>query len=131
MAQCRTVERIGHMVPMDEAKPLILERMRRSSRITENGCWEWTLALYRPKYVQIFFRGKRITIHRLSWLLHKGEIPAGKMVCHRCDNMRCWNPDHLWIGTNQENMQDCSRKGRVNWSGLREWNESQRHWRRD
>jgi hypothetical protein len=126
IARVRTVARVGSLVPFEEAKPLMLERMRRASRITESGCWEWTLSPSRKKYIQVFFRGVRITIHRLSYWLHHGPIPVGKMVCHHCDNMRCWNPAHLWVGTNQENMRDCSRKGRVNWSGLREWNEQQR-----
>jgi len=49
----------------------------------------------------------------VSYRIFKGDIPKGLYVCHACDNPRCINPDHLWVGTAKENMQDAKRKGRL------------------
>lgn len=51
---------------------------------------------------------------RGSWIVHNGPISRDIMVLHKCDNRRCVNPDHLFLGDGKDNMQDCSKKGRIN-----------------
>lgn len=76
------------------------------------GCWIWV----RSKGPHGYGTTQRGTIrqlaHRLSYECFKGEVPAGLFVCHRCDVKLCINPDHLFLGTGSDNMQDCARKGR-------------------
>lgn len=85
----------------------------------DSGCWEWTGVLVRGKYGQICVKGRhRMYAHRFSYQLHFGPIPGhdsyhGYCVCHRCDNPKCVNPDHLFLGTNFDNIQDRNRKGRT------------------
>ena len=74
-------------------------------------CWEWTGALD-PKYGLFRIGGKLFKAHRYSMML-AGHDPAGLFVCHTCDNPKCVNPDHLFLGTNQDNMDDKVRKKRT------------------
>lgn len=78
------------------------------------SCWLWKGSFVRKGYGSLFYKGKQTRAHRISWMIHFGNIPEGLHVCHSCDNPQCTNPDHLWIGTNYENRQDSVRKGRTN-----------------
>ena len=80
----------------------------------ENGCWEWSGSRFPSGYGQIKLtkQRKQEYAHRVSYEIHKGVIPKGMNVLHRCDNPCCVNPDHLWIGTDKENQQDMKAKGR-------------------
>lgn len=77
-----------------------------------NGCWEW-MACLRRGYGILSVNKRAQLAHRFSWELHNGPIPKGMHICHHCDNPKCVNPDHLFIGTHQDNMQDMVAKGRA------------------
>lgn len=74
-------------------------------------CWLWTGSIDNLGYGRI--RGWT-KAHRASWQIHFGPIPAGLNVCHSCDVRHCVRPDHLWLGTQKENVHDMIRKGRDN-----------------
>ena len=76
------------------------------------SCW-WFLAGPSNRYGQIKFAGKQMLAHRVSFEVYNGDIPAGLVVRHRCDNPRCVNPDHLILGTYAENSQDMIDRGRA------------------
>jgi hypothetical protein len=79
---------------------------------TESGCWEWTGARAPKGYGAIRIRGKTHRTHRVAYELTYGPIPVDRIVCHRCDNPPCCNPEHLYLGTYADNAADCVSKGR-------------------
>lgn len=75
-------------------------------------CWNWRIR-DSDKYGQLAVGGKRFRCHQLSWIIHFGPIPDGVQVLHQCDNTRCANPSHLFLGSQAVNMADMREKGRA------------------
>lgn len=85
------------------------------SKIEKNpdGCWVWHGQTNKQGYGRLWFKGKQWRPHRLVWTLENGDIPEGLHVLHKCDNPPCCNPDHLFLGTDQDNADDRQAKGRL------------------
>ena len=75
-------------------------------------CWLWKGSPGGTGYGWFSINKINWTPHRFSYTHHKGPIPKGQFVCHTCDNPLCVNPDHLWLGTLQDNHRDMMNKGR-------------------
>jgi len=86
----------------------------------DTPCWEWEKSLSARGYGQFHYQGTTRLAHRLSALLSGiiDDIHEDIFICHSCDNRKCVNPEHLWKGTNQDNMRDCAEKGRMDHRGM-------------
>lgn len=88
------------------------QRLINKRKITANGCWEW-LGSVSNRYGTIRINSKTYRVHRVSYELFIAPITNGLSVLHKCDNPICFNPAHLFLGTQLDNMRDCAAKGRA------------------
>ena len=97
------------------SKPKTAARYRFWDKVDVRGpddCWEWTKTKVPGGYGNFWDGEKSEGAHRMAWRLMRGIIPIGMFICHHCDNPSCCNPNHLFIGTQVDNMMDMKLKGR-------------------
>lgn len=89
------------------------ERLYKSfCRNINNHCWEWTRSLDKFGYGVLYLNSKAYKAHRISYEVHFGVFSNELLICHKCDNPKCVNPEHLFLGTQKDNMIDMAKKGR-------------------
>lgn len=102
--------------PMIDPRPEVPAEKRFHTKysIDEKGCWIWNAQSTKFRACTFWFRKERMTAYRASYIMHKGEIPEGLVVRHKCDVPACVNPEHLELGTQVENCADKVLRGRCN-----------------
>lgn len=92
---------------------LLIEKLKSRTQTNQKGCWEWLGAKNSAGYGNTYLRGKYVNAHKAMWIALHGSPATGEFVLHRCDNPCCVNPSHLFLGSQNDNMQDKSQKGRA------------------
>lgn len=103
-----------HIVSLNKNRnPDAITRFHSYYIKVESGCWEWQNYLDEDGYGQFVEKDRSpVKAHRFSYEFYIGKIPDGLFVCHDCDNPKCVNPAHLFVGTHQDNMDDMKNKNR-------------------
>lgn len=118
------MKREGNLRPLNKYRQAKTPEayLDQRSKQMENGCIEFTGGKDKDGYGQCHYAAtaKELGVtraHQMAYRVYKGVIPDGYFVCHRCDNPSCINPDHLFVGTVQDNVDDMMRKGRGKFPG--------------
>lgn len=94
-------------------KESIREHIQKNVTVTKDDCWEWDLGMCSGGYGYLFIPKVSYMAHRISYMAFNEGVEVGKLhVCHKCDNPPCVNPDHLFLGTASDNMNDMFSKSR-------------------
>ena len=107
------------MTPLDIAKFWMYVEVDKSTRLIRTAkkwlgyCWIWKGHLFQNGYGHYSLHQKAYKAHRVAFFLNNGDIPKGMYVCHICDNTKCVNPEHLFVGTPKDNTLDMIAKGRL------------------
>jgi hypothetical protein len=89
------------------------DRLRARSHVNERGCWIWDSPVNQKGYIVHHHRKWHNMGHRTVYkLTHRVDLETEELVCHDCDDRRCWNPEHLWVGAPADNSLDMVQKGR-------------------
>lgn len=92
---------------------LEFNKLKENNGLQDVNCWLWNKHINQWGYGTVTYKGKKSTlVHRASYNYFISTIPEGLLVCHKCDVPACFNPNHLFIGTNYDNVQDCIKKKR-------------------
>lgn len=107
---------------LDFDRNAVLQKFEKYTEDRTNGCKEWVAGKTSDGYGVVNFNNKSLLAHRVAIELFLGLSPAGMMVCHKCDNPACVNPQHLFLGSQKDNMKDMRIKGRRKGINCRELN---------